>query len=612
MKKVALISTPWPLFNRPSIQLGTLKAFVRENLPDVEIDLFHVYLDIANSLGFKIYKEISMKTWLSEAPYAMLLFPELSDGIEMFWQRNIRKSAFLQGVNFKELCKDILKITDAFIESVKWHEYEIAGFSISFAQLCSTLFFIKRIKKRQPDIKIVIGGPGCSGEVGFSILRNFKEIDFLINGEGEIPLLELIKWIKNKDDSIPHIPGLITRNTPKYPSEAFSQIDNLDDLPIPDYEDYFEQLKRIPPERSFFPSIPIEVSRGCWWKSRWKDAAGGCSFCNLNLQWRGYRQKSPDKLIKELNHLSTKYQSLSFSFVDNLLPRNGLTLLAEKIKNLRKDFNLFGELRAKTRYHELLALGRAGFSNIQVGIEALSTRLLNKMKKGTRAIDNLEIMKNCESPELPDLNGNIIVQFPGSDEEDVKETLRNLRFAMNFKPLKAIPFMLEYGSPVFQRPSDFGITRIYNHNFYRQMFPEYLFKSLKFMILSYHEKRGYQAKLWAQVVRKVKEWENYYHKMHQRPKSPPILYFQDGGDFLIIHQRRLNKDDMVHRLKGTSRKIYLFCQQTRSIKEILKKHPRLTEDHLLPFLRMMMDKGLMFNEGSSFLSLAVPWKSRVI
>ena len=39
----------------------------------------------------------------------------------------------------------------------------------------------------------------------------------------------------------------------------------------------------------------------------------------------------------------------------------------------------------------------AGMTEVQVGIESLSSKLLKKMSKGTTAIQNLEIMKNCEA-----------------------------------------------------------------------------------------------------------------------------------------------------------------------------------------------------------------------
>jgi hypothetical protein len=57
---------------------------------------------------------------------------------------------------------------------------------------------------------------------------------------------------------------------------------------------------------------------------------------------------------------------------------------------------------------------------------------------------------------------------------------------------------------------------------------------------------------------------------------------------------------------GTSRAIYLFCQRHRSLKRILAHFPGIAEDKIVPFLRMMVDKRLMFEENGKYLSLAIP------
>ena len=60
--RIALISTPWPLYNRPSIQLGTLKAYLRSIYPDMQVETHHVYLKLAESIGYRQYHEISKST----------------------------------------------------------------------------------------------------------------------------------------------------------------------------------------------------------------------------------------------------------------------------------------------------------------------------------------------------------------------------------------------------------------------------------------------------------------------------------------------------------------------------------------------------------------------
>ena len=223
-------------------------------------------------------------------------------------------------------------------------------------------------------------------------------------------------------------------------------------------------------------------------------------------------------------------------------------------------------------------------------------------------MDNMEIMKNCESHGLPDLTGNLILNFPSSDEQDTAETAKNLEFARPFKPLKGIPFWLGYGSPVWQMPRAYGIKRVGNHPYYRHLFPPDVLSNLSLIVQGYQGGVRQQIRLWDPVKKRLKEWKEYYFRLHEAPGSGPILSYRDGRDFMIIRQRLDKRDDMTHRLKDTSRKIYLFCETQRSLSEILSRFPGFGEDKIRPFLRLMVGKRLMFKEGERYLSLAVPSK----
>jgi ribosomal peptide maturation radical SAM protein 1 len=608
--RIALISTPWPLFNRPSIQLGALKAFVRQRLPQVRVETHHIYLSVACRLGYDLYGQISEKTWLSEAPYAALLYPERRETIARFWGRHSSGRSLNQKRNFNDILERLEESSHAILSRMNWQDYDLVGLSICFGQLTSALYFTHQIKEEAPDLKVVVGGSACAGDLGRSLLDVFSEIDFVISGEGELPLVHLIEQLSHSDGKriADLTPGLFSRNdSAQSGTQQFSQLPSLDQLPMPDYEDYFSLLSSFEPEKVFIPKLPMEISRGCWWgKNLGGKTHRGCAFCNLNLQWQGYRAKCPENVVSEVDTLTDKYQTLSVSFMDNLLPSRDLEGLFDKVAQLKKDLRLFAEIRATTSLNELSAMADAGMREVQVGIEALSTRLLKKIRKGTSAIQNLEIMKNCESSGLPDLNSNIILEFPGSDQKDVQETLANLEFAFPFRPLKGIPFWLGYGSPVWQNPKSYGLKSVHNHPRYARLFPPEIFRGLKLIIQSYHGGLRHQQRLWRPVKKQLEAWKTAYSQHHQHPGSEPILSYQDGGNFLIIRQQRHGADDMTHRLKDTSRKIYLFCEKNRSISRILARFPGFGEEKVRPFLNMMVDKRLMFREGERYLSLAVP------
>jgi len=214
-------------------------------------------------------------------------------------------------------------------------------------------------------------------------------------------------------------------------------------------------------------------------------------------------------------------------------------------------------------------------------------------------------MKHCEELGIANVS-NVILHFPGSDHQDVEETIRNLEFAQPFRPLRFVHFWLGLGSPVWQAPRAFGLMAVFNHPNYAAILPPDIFRSMRFMIQAYRGDLGHQRKLWQPVKKKVRAWKKSYAELHKGSSHPPILSFRDGRDFLIIRQRRFEAEPMTHRLVGTSRVIYLFCRRHRSVKSILGHFPVVAEDRIVPFLRMMVDKKLMFEENGKYLSLAVP------
>ncbi|CAB1064209.1 Radical SAM domain protein [Olavius sp. associated proteobacterium Delta 1] len=617
-KAVALISTPWPLYNRPSIQLGALKAYLQLKCPDLRVEARHFYLKLADSLGYKLYQRISERTWLAESIYAALLFPQRFEAIETLFNREARSKPLILEAGLKQITIRVKKETEACISSMNWDDYMLAGFSVSLCQLTSSLYFIKRIKDKFPDLIICIGGSTFSGTVAGDFTKLFPEVDVIINGEGEMPLGQLINCLRASPDlaDLPPINGVITSKSVASDDEidAFNQLKNLNKLPPPNYDDYFALLKTFKPTHRFFPVLPVETSRGCWWQKaiapgkavlKKQGRVTGCAFCNLNLQWQGYRHKDPVRVLNEIDHLTGRYQTLSVSIVDNVLPRKSSRDVFNKVGSLKRDLHLFAEIRANTSASELKVMRGAGIQELQIGIEALSTSLLKKLNKGTPAIQNLEIMRNCEALGIVN-SSNLILHFPGSDEPDVAETLHNIEFALPFRPLQTVDFWLGLGSPVWQNPAAYGIKAIFNHPNWSRLFPGKYIRSMEFMILAYRGDLGFQKKIWRPVQKKVVLWQKSYAELQQGPTRAPILSFRDGREFLIINQRQYQAESIKHRLVGTSRLIYLFCMQHRSLTRICSRFPNFAEDKIVAFLKMMVDKKLMFKEKDKYLSLAVP------
>ena len=613
-KPVALISTPWPLYSRPSIQLATLKAFLQHAHPELPVDAYHFYLQAAAAIGYQTYHDISERTWLAESVYAAMLQPERIGEIRALFSRRVKKSSALGRLDFDDLVGRIANTSSAFLESVSWRRYSLIGFSVCLCQLTSALYFIQRIKKAAPSVPVVIGGSFLAGETIIPLLKQFPQIDFAVHGEGELPLRHLVNELQDgrKPKAVRPAPGLVNRHASSGSiPPARSQLSDLGDLPLPDYEDYFLSLKSLDPERRFFPMLSVEMSRGCWWL---KTVAGtdcsGCAFCNLNLQWEGYRYKQPPQVVREIEDLTQRHQTLSVAFMDNLIPLKTAAPVFEQLAVSGKDYRLFCEIRAGVSRSVLKKMKQAGVVELQIGIEALSTGLLKKLNKGTTAMENLQIMKLCE--ELGLINAsNLILGFPGSSRQDVEETLRNLEFALPFRPMRTVEFWLGLGSPVSQHPRHFNVRAVFNHPNWSTLLPPEVSKHVPLIIQSYRGDRTIQKRLWQPVRGAVAQWKKTYEALFCRPQAEPILSYRDGKTFLIIRQRRLSGKPQTHRLAGTSRQIYLLCEKPRSLAELSSAFPTFGEDQLRSFLKMLVRKKLMFTENGLYLSLAIPARTRL-
>ncbi len=585
--KIALISMPWSLFNRPSIQLGCLKSFLDHN-SDFQTDTYHPYLPLAAAIGTDLYYKVSVNGWAGEALFAPLLHPEKNRDCKKLFLSSM-KGEMKSLPSFDKLLEEVEKSLLDYLDTIDVKKYKLIGFSLCFNQLTSSLLLAKKIKELSPQTSIVFGGSSCAGELGKSLQEHYPFIDFIINGEGEGPLLELCNYL---DDTRPDLPKSIHSNVSIPQSEQAVNLQNLNHLPPPDYSHYFLEMKKNFPTQPFIPMLQVEFSRGCWWNK--------CSFCNLNLQWKNYRFKKSERMVQETLYLANKYETLQFAFTDNALPPKEAEEFFQHIAERNFDFDFFAEIRSITNNDKLQLYSQGCLRTAQVGIEALSSSLLEKMVKGTSVLDNIAVMKMCCENNIQ-LEGNLIINFPATSEQEIAETLENLEFVLPYSPLQTARFFLGHGSPIHKNPKDHKITAVLPHNNNRLLFPKKTLTSLVLLINSYRGDKQHQTKLWHPVVERVKNWQQF----HAEKRGKKLLSYRNGESFLIIRQERLNGAPLLHRLRGLSRKIYLFCQSPQIIEHILKNFPKLTEKPLLIFIDEMCRKRLMFKEDDMVLSLAI-------
>ncbi len=571
------------------------------------MDTSHPYLEVASILGPDLYHWISQNPWVSEALYAPQIFPEQAAAAEVLTLKYARKAdhKIKQSFDYKFLVERLEKQLLKWVKSCDWTQYEIIGFSVCFHQLFASLAAARAIKKNHPHVKIVLGGSTCGADAGHSLLNAFHYIDYVIEGEGEKGLFALCEYVFGpRDNTLPEY--ITTRQScrhevPQQKSHIVTtQLPSLVDLPIPDYNDYFTAQKKWFSHTPFIPVLPIEFSRGCWWNK--------CSFCNLNLQWCGYRHKNAAQMIREVKTLAARHKCLDFTFVDNMLPPAESLHFFKMTGENNSDFNFFAEIRSTKSKKPLADIfsiyHKGGLSTIQTGIEALSDTLLHRMQKGISVIENIATLRGAQENSI-NLEGNLILHFPGSNQAEVAETLTVLDYIFPYRPLAVASFFLGYESPIYKDPQKYGIKAIVNHVNNFKLFPKPMLSQINLLVKDYRGDRQYQRKIWKPVLEKITKWQQYHKERREDALQKPLLYYRDGGDFLLIRQELPDGKILHHRLKGASRQMYLFCTHIRTEKELLDTFPTVPPKKILAFLADLNDKRILFSGKTKYLALAV-------
>jgi anaerobic magnesium-protoporphyrin IX monomethyl ester cyclase len=263
----------------------------------------------------------------------------------------------------EEVFPVIKPVLDNAIERILNDKNDIVGFSLYLTNLLASMYMITEIKKRRPDIKIVVGGPEAFNDWFETLIYDDMRftrgiIDYRITGEGEQELLTLLENYK----SFPQSNEMITFG-------GFRSKLDLNQLPFPDYSDYDLNLYQHPEGAS------IETSRGCVAK---------CSFCAETWFWK-YRFRTSDRVIEEMKHQIEKYGTRRFWFVDSLANgaftefKNLVHQMVEQKLNVR--WNSYARCDGRMDLELFKKIAESGCMSLSFGVESGSEKVLTDMKK---------------------------------------------------------------------------------------------------------------------------------------------------------------------------------------------------------------------------------------
>jgi len=182
------------------------------------------------------------------------------------------------------------------------------GFSCTTSSFLDGVRTAEIVKKRHPDIRVVFGGAHASS-LKESLIESYGIIDYLVIGEGEATLTELV----SSGMQIDQIQGLIYRaDDGKAIFTGFrkKQMD-LDSLPFPAYKKLagYPEAYKLPIFN--YPKVPNAScisSRGCPY---------ACSYCDRSVFRRTFRYNSATYLYAHLDYLNREFGIQHINFYDD-------------------------------------------------------------------------------------------------------------------------------------------------------------------------------------------------------------------------------------------------------------------------------------------------------
>jgi ribosomal peptide maturation radical SAM protein 1 len=452
-----LVSMPFMDIARPSIQLGLLKAIGTEH--GFPVRTLHANLDLAARLGADLYGLLSEQRgalvgdWLFSVEAFGPAAPD--HDAELLHRCALTGFGDARERLLHARDHDIPAYLDALVDAWPWEASRVVAFSCTFQQNTASFALARRLKDRDPGIVTVFGGANFDGPMGLELVRTVDCIDVAVLGEGDRAFPEVLGALAAGAD-VASVPGVAVRShggvTAAPPPPP---VRTLDDLPVPDYGEYFERAEDLglqprTAHRSVY--LPFESARGCWW-----GAKHHCTFCGLNGSTMAFRAKSPGRVLAELALQARRYHSFAFEAVDNILDPAYLRELFPAIVASRADYTLFYEVKANLTRQQLALLAQAGVTRIQPGLESLSSHVLALMRKGVRAAQNVNLLRWAHHYGLG-VEWNLLWGFPGETEPDYAEQAAVIPHLVHLPPPSgAGRIWMERFSPLYAERDAFGV-----------------------------------------------------------------------------------------------------------------------------------------------------------
>jgi len=295
-------------------------------------------------------------------------------------------------------------------------------------QLKHGIILSDHIKRINRDVPILFGGIHAIMYPSQTVAD--KSIDYVVHGEAEYTILELIEYLEKKDKRLEDIKGLAFKQNGKIIITPAAPGIDPNELPLPDYSLLEDVEKYINREFSTnlgkirkMRGLDIHTSRGCPYR---------CTFCPMTMpEFRGYRNLRLEKVFELIDIAVQKYNVGHIWFSDELFFSNKLKVKRIARHIIDKGYKITWESNARVeQFRESLlddetlrVMKESGCYALRMGMESGSNRVLNLMKKDSCVDNTIHAVRQCEKYGIIPV-GNFICGFPTETKEEVLDTAK--------------------------------------------------------------------------------------------------------------------------------------------------------------------------------------------
>ena len=297
---------------------------------------------------------------------------------------------------------------------------DFIGITSTTVEIDSALNIARLSKELLPDTRVIFGGAHAS-ILPDEVLLN-SEIDFVIRGEGEYTLYELITG-KNKLSEISGLSyrhnGSVMHNPPR------AVIENLDEMPWPAY--HLLPVNKYRPSLGNYkrlPAISMVATRGC---------PGRCTFCYTGISGAKTRTRSAVSLVEEIKLLQREYGIKEISFYDDTFTafKNNVKDFCQRL--IKEKIKITWSCMSRIDFvdKEMLRLmKKSGCHQIGYGLESASPEILKNIGK-PMSMDSVKRAVKLTREAGIDVRAMFMFGNPGETEETLEKTIN---FSIELNP----------------------------------------------------------------------------------------------------------------------------------------------------------------------------------